>query len=197
MLDLANLGTPPPITDGMSEKERLLANYNFDCRRRPSDEDLEKFKRRWQKKLYVYEKDDELVELRDAVRGVFQHGGGEAEHFLSQWGAARIRRGGMTRLLVIRLHGFNLPLPQIELRQVIAMAVLDVLPKMTRCGHPGCPAPYFLRVHRTTRFCDRPACIQYGQRIHKLNWWRKHGEARRAKLRQKKVTTESTKGGKR
>src|SRR5262249_9374572 len=113
------------------------------------------------------------------------------------------RRLGKIKLLFIDIHGTQLPLPHIELRHVLVMVILGVLPKMTKCANPDCPSPYFLRHKKTQRFCDRPACLAYGQRIHKLNWWREHGEqkrvARRKELRHNKATrkiTQKRNGGK-
>ena len=62
----------------------------------------------------------------------------------------------------------------------LAIAAGEWIPKMAVCANPKCPAPYFLKARRTQRFCDRPGCIEYGQRQHKLEWWRRVGAKRRA-----------------
>lgn len=59
----------------------------------------------------------------------------------------------------------------------LAIAASEWGGKMTTCANPDCPQPYFLKGRKTQRFCDRPACIAYGQREHKRNWWSEHGEA--------------------
>ena len=203
MEDLANLGPPPPITGGLSEKDELLALYNFDRHgHRPTPDLMKRFRASWERKLLIYETDEELLTIRDELRNIFENGKAVAAQIMSGWNTPR-RRLGKIKLLFIDIHGTQLPLPHIELRHVLVMVILGVLPKMTKCANPDCPSPYFLRHKKTQRFCDRPACLAYGQRIHKLNWWREHGEqkrvARRKELRNKQATrkiTQKRTGGK-
>lgn len=63
----------------------------------------------------------------------------------------------------------NLPLS-------LAVAVSELAPRMTICQNPACPNRHFLKGRSTQRFCERPACILYGQREHKRKWWAEHGE---------------------
>lgn len=76
----------------------------------------------------------------------------------------------------------NLPLS-------LAVAVGELTPRMTICQNPECPSRYFLKGRSTQRFCERPACILYGQREHKKKWWAEHGgqwkEERRKNHRKK------------
>ncbi len=75
----------------------------------------------------------------------------------------------------------------------LALGVSELWSNMAVCGNPECPNRYFLKGRKTQRYCDRPACAAYGQRQHKLNWWKENGEmwkqtwlkARRAKRRKK------------
>lgn len=62
----------------------------------------------------------------------------------------------------------------------LAIAAGEWMPKMGTCGNPDCPAPYLLKARRRQQFCDRPACIAFGQREHKREWWRRVGVKRRA-----------------
>jgi hypothetical protein len=71
--------------------------------------------------------------------------------------------GGAPRVLP---NYFLLPL-------ALALGITEAGAKTAVCANPECPAPYFLKRRRTQRFCDRPACLAYGQRQHKLDWWRK------------------------
>jgi hypothetical protein len=66
----------------------------------------------------------------------------------------------------------NLPLS-------LAVAVSELAPQMAKCENPECPSTYFLRGRKTQRFCDRPACIAYGQREHKRKWWNQNRGKRR------------------
>lgn len=58
----------------------------------------------------------------------------------------------------------------------LAVAVGELAPRMAICANQECPQRYFLRKRRKQGFCDRPACIAYGQRQHKLKWWKENGE---------------------
>jgi hypothetical protein len=58
----------------------------------------------------------------------------------------------------------------------LALAASAWQPKMAVCENPDCPQRYFFKGRRTQRFCDRPMCAEYGQRQHKINWWRKNRE---------------------
>jgi len=152
--------------------------------KRQSVQYLKKFRDRWEQDLYVYEDDDELLDLRDDLRQVFESG--DPTNFLSRWGRARARKRsdpGRLRIVLVQLYGKRFPLPEIDLRLVISMAVLGALPQMRRCANPDCHSPYFLADRKTQQYCDRPACAAYGQRQHKLNWWRMHGQARRAAMK--------------
>ena len=204
MEDLANLGPPPPITGGLSEKDELLALYNFDrYGHTPTPDLMRRFRALWERKLLIYETDEELLTIRDELRNIFENGKTVAAQIMGGWNTPR-RRPGEIKLLFVDIHGTQLPLPHIELRHVLVMVILGVLPKMTKCANPECPTPYFLRHKKRQRFCDRLACLAYGQRIHKLNWWREHGEKGRAarlkKLKNKTATkkpiTQTPKGGK-
>ena len=62
----------------------------------------------------------------------------------------------------------------------LAIGAGEWMPKMAVCGNPECPAPYFLKKRATQRFCERGPCVEYGQRQHALNWWRRVGAKRRA-----------------
>jgi hypothetical protein len=58
----------------------------------------------------------------------------------------------------------------------LAIGVAELGPKMAICKNASCPQKYFLKGRKTQRFCDRPACMAYGQREHKRRWWSKHGQ---------------------
>ncbi len=63
----------------------------------------------------------------------------------------------------------------------LARAASELSPKMAVCGNPDCPQKYFLKGRKTQRFCDRPTCAAYGQRQHKLKWWKTHKDELRPK----------------
>ena len=154
---------------------------------RQSAPSIEKFRKLWKQRLYVYEGDNELLDIRDALRLVFETG--NAATFLSRWGRARTRKNSDSQtvsILTVRMHGRDLPLPEIDLRLVISMSILGVLPQMTRCANPDCANPYFVRHKTTQRYCDTPACIAHGQRMHKLKWWREHGQERKKEIQKAK-----------
>jgi hypothetical protein len=65
----------------------------------------------------------------------------------------------------------------------LAIAVSEWRSKMCVCGNPECPQKYFLKGRRTQRFCDRWSCSAYGQRQHKLRWWKAHKSEIRKRLR--------------
>src|SRR5262245_62070011 len=163
--DLANLGPPPPISQGLSENDHLLALHNGYTLTLNL---MKRFRASWERKLHIYETDEELLTIRDELRNIFENGKAVAAQIMSGWNTPR-RRHGVFKSLFVDIHGTELPLPHIELRHVLVMVILGVLPKMTKCANPDCPSPYFLRHKKTQRFCDRPACIAYGQRILKLN----------------------------
>ncbi len=173
-----------PDTERVAMKLRYEPAFRRMLSERQSLDYVKKFRNLWERRLYVYEDDEELLALRDDLREVFETG--EAMKFLSKWGGARARKRsdpGLLRIVQVQLYGKQFPLPEIDLRLVISMAILASLPRMTRCANPECPSPYFLRSKKTQRFCERPACAAYGQRQHKLNWWRTHGKARRAAMK--------------
>ncbi|MGH9352533.1 MAG: hypothetical protein ACRD2G_10285, partial [Terriglobia bacterium] len=68
----------------------------------------------------------------------------------------------------------------------LAVGVAEALPKMAVCANRECPQKYFLKSRTTQRFCDRPACAACGQREHKREWWRKHGQEWKAKQEAKR-----------
>jgi hypothetical protein len=192
MVDLANIGAAPPIITGVDDKAAAFALYHFrETKHRPSAADLKFFRKRWQAHLYVYDDDNELVDIRDDLRKVFESPETAAHSFLARWGKPRGRRPSDSMrsdlqkiyMVTVQLYGTRFLLPEIDLALVISMAVLASLPQMTRCANPECPSPYFLRPKKTQRYCERPECIAHGQREHKLNWWRTHGKARRAAMK--------------
>jgi hypothetical protein len=70
--------------------------------------------------------------------------------------------------------------------------------KLTRhCPNPDCPAPYFLALRHTQRYCSEK-CAQSGERDTKRKWWNEHGRAwrkeRRAAIKSKKQVTQARKG---
>jgi len=59
-----------------------------------------------------------------------------------------------------------------NLRVTLAFAVINNFSKLGVCSNPKCPRPYFLRSRAGQQFCNRKACLAYGQREQKLKWWR-------------------------
>jgi hypothetical protein len=78
----------------------------------------------------------------------------------------------------------------------IALAVSEQANRMAICPNPECPQKYFLRNRKTRRYCDRPACIEYGQREFKREWWKRVGAKRRVE-RSGTAKSQNRKGRKR
>jgi hypothetical protein len=68
----------------------------------------------------------------------------------------------------------------------LALGASEYQTTMALCENPGCPQKYFLRGRKTQQFCLRPACTVYGQRQHKLEWWREKGEKWRREKRNRR-----------
>src|SRR5262249_43503004 len=141
MEDLANLGPPPPITGGLSEKDELLALYNFDrYGHTPTPDLMRRFRALWERKLLIYETDEELLTIRDELRNIFENGKTVAAQIMGGWNTPR-RRPGEIKLLFVDIHGTQLPLPHIELRHVLDVGELRQFPKLTSCGKPKSQIP--------------------------------------------------------
>jgi len=66
---------------------------------------------------------------------------------------------------------------------LVLMQAVKNVERMRCCANPSCPAPYFLAVRRTQKYCDRK-CAEPSQREFKKKWWKKYG--RRARQRAKR-----------
>lgn len=107
-----------------------------------------------------------------------------AEVALPEW--LSWSRPGTPLMLADRSLGFIVPNPCI-LRVNLAFAVVELAKRVRVCENPECPAPYFIG-RRKQRFCDRPACLAYGQRAEKRAWWAKHREEQLAKRQKARAT---------
>src|SRR5215510_12918829 len=73
MVDLANVGPARPMVAGLTNEAPWAVLYDFSqTKHRPSSQELRRFRKRWQDGLYVYEDDDELIDMRDDLREVFE-----------------------------------------------------------------------------------------------------------------------------
>lgn len=170
-----------------------------------SDRDAARF---WHRRSGLYEEElkgscgvlpsdrDAIYKYRDNLRKIWRDhelAGSSVDSWVQEanerrpWVVLRHSKGGGTEIIrsVLVLPNYSiLPLS-------LALGVSEFLPQMAVCENPQCPNPYFLKGRRTQRFCDRPACAAYGQRQHKLMWWKENGDRwkrkwlRRSKKRKK------------
>jgi hypothetical protein len=62
----------------------------------------------------------------------------------------------------------------------VLLRAIDASDRMRRCANPDCPAPYFIGLRRSQRYCG-DTCALPAQREFKRIWWREHGNNRRGK----------------
>jgi hypothetical protein len=80
--------------------------------------------------------------------------------------------------------------PQTEFQRAI-YALFKNHTKVTTCGNPECPAPYFVGMRASQRYCSE-ACAEVFQREAKRKWWAERGEEWRSKrVAAKKVSRPS------
>lgn len=144
---------------------RDLANLN----------DAGSCKRFWEAHFWLdAEPDQALLRLRDELRNVWGNlsASEEVDGTLRQWLGGEIAKG---RPAFVPYDPLNTMVPNPwNLRVTLAFAVLDSFQKLGTCGNPKCPRPYFFRSRAGQQFCNRKACLTYGQREHKLRWWHTH-----------------------
>lgn len=130
------------------------------------------------------EPDSRLLVLRDQLRGVWGHASAAAyiDGILRLWLGGEQAKDEPPAFIFFDPLATIAPNPA-NLRVTLAFGVIDNFQKLGVCGNPKCPRPYFLRSRAGQQFCNRKACLSYGQREHKLRWWRTQRSAGGRKAR--------------
>jgi len=158
----------------------------------PGSNDWEYFREKWG--LFLRGEDDQkLFELVTELQ--FHWRQGALPYYANRllWREERPWPSGEIKWMEFTDHAgavSRIPVP-FSLKRTLAFAILDLAPLLGYCENPDCLAPYFLKGRITQQFCGLPNCTAYGQRQHKLNWWKEHGsqwrKRRQVKPRKRKV----------
>jgi hypothetical protein len=120
---------------------------------------------------------------------------------LEDWVHQAVRSNEPSWVLTVFSDGLHGVRPNYDVFPLsLAIGATELAPKMALCANPECPARYFLKERKSQRFCDWPACLAYGQREHKRNWWNKHRrewKAKRESLRKRKSKDKANRNGRR
>ena len=166
-----------------------LANVSDDCTY---------FRHCWGVLFLRGESDDEILSLRDRLRTAWE-GGTESVDLLSHKLASEVAVSGFggVKWVEFTLHDRTvLRVPNFfNLRMALCMAIVELAPQMSICPNPDCPQRCFVKTRSTQKICDRRACIQFGQRQYKRDWWKEHGHQWRERQQAKK--SRARKGAKR
>ena len=152
--------------------------------------DCSQFRRKWDRMFLRGETDEDLLTLRDELQAAWERGPQELDALASRL-AYRKYRGqeyGKVKWHKFTLrNGDHISVPIFfDLPRALSLAILELSPRLACCANPGCFQLYFLKGRSKQRFCDVPACAQFGQRQHKLKWWRQHGRARQTRSKTKR-----------
>lgn len=69
---------------------------------------------------------------------------------------------------------------QVDAFVLVLLRALHVFDRMRYCPNPECPAPYFIAIRRSQKYCS-DACALPAQREFKRKWWQEHGSTWRKK----------------
>jgi len=144
------------------------------------------FRRRYRALLGLPDSDARLLRYRDQLRHLWVN---IHDASLARW-VEDVHESRERVWLLGYLRGAPYVNPNYFLFPLaLSSGATELTAKMAVCANPKCPEPYFLKNRGTQRFCDRRACLAYGQRQHKLRWWQKHEaeqlKAKKAKKRKK------------
>jgi hypothetical protein len=121
----------------------------------------------------------ELLQIRNDLRAIWDRRP-DSNLILNSW--LEWRSASLRPFLPMIQMGYVRPNP-VHLRVQLVFGVCESATKLAHCQAEGCPSPYFLRYRdERQRFCDRPQCLEFGQRLHKKVWARK---ARKEKKEQR------------
>lgn len=141
------------------------------------DDALEKFWKRWGKEYLRSNSDRALISYRDELRQIWSHPISYKLDADTLVNVTQARWMLETRERATWRLWAGCVFPDFRLLPLsLAVAVGELAPKMAICANPECPQRYFLKGRSKQRFCDRPACILYGQQEHKRKWWSEHGK---------------------
>lgn len=174
-----------------ADVERLFAGHRAELLldlANLSDNNCELFRSRWYKRfklIWPDESDSSLLEYRDQLRKIWSHDDPFGE-VLHNW-LRQVRLSQQPSwILSAFADGTHSAVPNyLFLPLSLAMGASELAPKMAVCANLECPQSYFLKKRKTQKFCDRPACLAYGQREHKKKWWHDHGDNWREKSHKK------------
>lgn len=142
-----------------------------------SDDRVKWFEERWRWEYLKRDDDPPLLDFRDRLRGMWTSGTVQAKGLaIGRWVRIATSNNRLSWCVLSGRQGRWVHPNYYLLPLSLAIAVSELGPQMARCPNPECPAPYFLKGRKTQRYCERPACIAYGQRQHKLKWWSAHGK---------------------
>jgi hypothetical protein len=130
----------------------------------------------WQQREWLdREPSGALLQLRDELRGSWGNlsAANEIDSTLRRWLGGELAKIGRPAFVPYDPVNTMEPNPW-NLRVTLAFAVINNFPKLGVCSNPKCPRPYFLRSRAGQKFCNRKACLAYGQREQKLKWWHEH-----------------------
>jgi len=167
-----------------------LANVRHDCGY---------FRRRWGTMFLRGEADSEILSLQDRLRAAWE-AGTESLDLLSHQLVTEIELAPKATFVGCKWMEFTL-LDRTVLRvpnfftlpMALSIAIVELAPQLAVCPNPECPQRYFAKIRSTQRFCELRACVQFGQRQYKRDWWKEYGGEWR-KSRGKKSSRSKSKG---
>ena len=152
------------------------------------DSGFTRFQRRWGARFWRVNEKEEIFDLRDGLRRIWERDATVSDRQLDRW--AQWTPRGFNRL------GYRAWYPSIPLGQLVpdykslhaqlVQGVLEHSRYFARCGNPGCPAPYFFARRSDQKYCERGECTRYAQSRYALKWWGEHGPAWRTKQKKGK-----------
>lgn len=133
--------------------------------------------------LFGRESKQRLIELRDQLRRIWNQRVDVAEknQILMKW----LEPIGDTPAIIARFEiGAMLPNP-VNLRAMLAVAVIERVTKLAYCHNPDCPAPHFVARRKNQKYCERGDCTAFAQRQYALDWWKREHSSKKNKRRRK------------
>jgi hypothetical protein len=145
------------------------------------------FWRKWDREYMHSNWDRQLMDYRNELREIWARPLSARPDALTIADVTLLRWLGETRNRETWLYRSGCVIQNYRILPLaLAIGVSELAPRMAICKNPDCPSPYFLKSRKTQQFCDRTACLAYGQRAQKLEWWNKHGENWRANRKPRK-----------
>jgi hypothetical protein len=133
--------------------------------------------------LFKRESRDELIELRDEVRQLWDSKTdiSDKNQILVKWLQPKDDKVAIIARFEI---GAIQPNP-FNLRAMLAVAVLERVTRLAHCHNPSCPVPYFISKRKNQKYCERGDCTAFAQRQYALDWWQREHSSEKKKGRTK------------